>query len=162
MTLGLVFDTAVSSAARDDARWSGRPGRRTYVVLTDVEAVFRSLISVLGLRPIYHRKEARTDGQLFITVLAYLLAQFIRSQLKDKDIHDRWTGLREIFSVQRRVTAAFTRRNGRTLNVRKTTQAEPDLQRLYEALGIDASPGGMRKFVIAAPAPSDLPAATRL
>ena len=32
---------------------------RTYTMLTDLEAVFRSLKSELGLRPIYHQKEKR-------------------------------------------------------------------------------------------------------
>ena len=48
---------------------------RTYFTLTDLEAVFRSLKSELGLRPIYHHKPIRTEGHLFITVLAYQLVQ---------------------------------------------------------------------------------------
>ena len=48
---------------------------RTYITLTDLEAVFRSLKSELGLRPIYHHKTLRTEGHLFITVLAYQLVQ---------------------------------------------------------------------------------------
>ena len=43
---------------------------RTYTSLTDVEAVFRSLKSELGLRPIYHHQEQRADGHLFIAVIA--------------------------------------------------------------------------------------------
>ena len=43
---------------------------RTYATLTDVEAVFRSLKSELGLRPIFHHKQRRADGHLFISVLA--------------------------------------------------------------------------------------------
>jgi transposase len=39
-------------------------------MLTDLEAVFRSLKSELGLRPVFHHKEERADGHLFITVLA--------------------------------------------------------------------------------------------
>ena len=53
----------------EDALW------RTYTALTDVEAVFRSLKSELGLRPIFRRTHKRSDGQLFITVIAYLLVQ---------------------------------------------------------------------------------------
>ena len=34
---------------------------------TDLEAVFRSLKSELGLRPIHHRKPVRAEGHLFIT-----------------------------------------------------------------------------------------------
>lgn len=41
-------------------------------MLSDLESIFRSLKSELGLRPIFHLKEERSDGHLFITVLAYL------------------------------------------------------------------------------------------
>ena len=44
---------------------------QTYTMLTDLEAVFRSLKSELGMRPVYHHKEERAEGHLFITVLAY-------------------------------------------------------------------------------------------
>ena len=37
---------------------------RTYITLTDIEAVFRSLKSELGLRPIYHQKPIRAEGHL--------------------------------------------------------------------------------------------------
>ena len=35
-----------------------------YVQLTQIEAVFRSLKSELGIRPIYHQKEDRTDAHI--------------------------------------------------------------------------------------------------
>jgi len=35
-------------------------------MLTDLEAVFRSLKSELGLRPIYYQKNDRISGHLFI------------------------------------------------------------------------------------------------
>jgi transposase len=43
---------------------------RTYIMLTDLEAVFRCLKSELGLWPIYHSTEIRSGGHIFITVLA--------------------------------------------------------------------------------------------
>ena len=53
---------------------------RSYMTLTDLEAVFRSLKSELGLRPIYHHKEVRSDGHLYITVLAYHMVKFIHHE----------------------------------------------------------------------------------
>lgn len=120
---------------------------RTYTMLTDLEAVFRNLKSELGLRPVYHHKEERTEGHLFITVLAYQAVQALRHQLKAHGIHDSWRSLRETFSVQQRVTATFKQRDGRTLHVRKTTVAEPKLAKLYNALNISASPGGIQKLI---------------
>ena len=43
--------------------------------------------------------------------------------------------------------ATFTRKDGRTLHVRKTTLAESKLQALYDALSLSASPVGARKYV---------------
>lgn len=58
-----------------------------------------------------------------------------------------WTGLREALSVQRRVTARFTQKDGRTLNVRKATQSEPKLKAIYEAQGLPLLPGRTKKMV---------------
>jgi len=59
-----------------------------------------------------------------------------------------WTRLREILSVQRRITATFQQRDGYTMHVRKATVAEPALRRIYDALRIDASPGGVQKLMV--------------
>jgi transposase len=119
---------------------------RTYTLLTDLESVFRSLKSELGLRPVYHHQDDRADGHLFITVLAYQCVQFLRLKLKAAGIHDSWTTLRETLSVQRRVTTTFRQRDGRALHVRKATNAEPELMAIYRALGVNPEPGGTKKL----------------
>ena len=53
--------------------WDEETLSRTYTMLTDLESVFRSLKSELGLRPIYHHKEARVNSHIFITLIAYHL-----------------------------------------------------------------------------------------
>ena len=116
-------------------------------MLTDLESVFRSLKSELGLRPIYHSKEERVDGHLFITVLAYQCVQVLRTQLKKAGIQQRWSGLRDALSVQRRGTTSFRQRDGRTLNVRKSTVAEPELLPIYQALGVNTAAGGTKKLI---------------
>ncbi|MDX5929278.1 hypothetical protein SIL87_00650 [Acidiphilium acidophilum] len=59
-----------------------------------------------------------------------------------------WTRLREILSVQQRITATFQQRDGRTLHVRKATVAEPALRRIYDALELNAAPGGIQKLTV--------------
>ena len=57
-----VYSLRTNETDRDPERlW------RTYTRLTDIEAVFRSLKSELGLRPVYHSKPERAEGHLFIT-----------------------------------------------------------------------------------------------
>ncbi|MDP2788075.1 MAG: IS1634 family transposase [Pseudomonadota bacterium] len=121
---------------------------RTYSTLTDLESVFRSLKSELGLRPVFHSKEGRSDGHLFITVLAYQCVQVLRTQLKVAGINDSWTSLRQTLTVQRRVTTTLRRRDGRTIHVRKSTLAEPGLMAIYDALAINPAPGGTKKLIV--------------
>jgi transposase len=129
----------------NEVGWDEERLWRTYMMLTELEAVFRNLKSELGLRPIHHIKEKRSDGHLFITVLAYQCVQLIRRQLKAKGIDLGWRSLRNILSVQQRVTARFTQKNGKTLHVRKATQPEPELKAIYDALALQYLPGGTKK-----------------
>jgi hypothetical protein len=141
----------------NELTWDAPTLWRTYTMLTDLEAVFRSLKSELGLRPVFHHTEARTEGHLFITVLAYQMVQAIRRKLEEAGGQQNlagcpgvasWAGLREILAVQQRITATFRQRDGRILHVRKATVAEPALRKIYDALGIDAAPGGVRKRTV--------------
>jgi len=52
-----------------------------YVQLTNIEAVFRSLKSELGVRPIYHRLEQRADAHVLIAFLAYCLQVTLKNRL---------------------------------------------------------------------------------
>ena len=121
---------------------------RTYTLLTDLEAVFRSLKSELGLRPIYHQKEKRVDGHIFITLLAYHLVHTLRSQLKTKGIDDSWQTLRAKMENRQRVTVVLERKDGKTIHLRKATRAEPWQKAIYDALGIEAQPGPTLKTVV--------------
>jgi hypothetical protein len=130
-----------------ETTWDAAKLWHTYTMLTDLEAVFRGLKSELGLRPVFHHNQTRTEGHLFITVLAYQLVQAIRHKLKAAGQTLSWSRLREILSVQQRVTATFRQRDGRTLHVRKATIAEPALHAIYYALAINAAPGEIKKLI---------------
>jgi len=132
----------------NETGWDSEQLWRTYIMLTDLEAVFRSFKSELGLRPVYHQKELRVDGHLFITVLAYQFVQIIRRQLQEHGIQGRWSSLRDILSVQRRVTASFQRAEGGALHIRKATRPEPELAAIYQALNLDPLPGGVQKTTV--------------
>ena len=82
------------------------------------------------------------------TLLAYQLVQVLRTRLRHTGEHASWTTLRRILEGQQRITATFRRTDGRTLHVRKATLAEPPQQAIYDALGIDSSPGGIHKTLV--------------
>ena len=52
-----------------------------YVQLTQIEAVFRSLKSDRGIRPVYHQLEHRVDAHILIAFLAYCLQVTLKNQL---------------------------------------------------------------------------------
>ena len=120
----------------------------TYTMLTDLEAVFRSLKSELGMRPNFHQKEVRIEGHLFITLLAYHLVHTSRTQLKSQGIHDSWETIRRTLENQQRITVSLKRGDGKTVHVRKTTRAEPHQKAIYDALGISGKPGKVEKTIV--------------
>jgi transposase len=118
---------------------------KIYTMLTDLESAFRSLKSELGLRPIYHQKENRIDGHLFISVLAYHLLHVIRYQLKGQGIHANWQTLRELLSTQCRITTTARLKNGKVLQIRKTSSPDVNQSEIYKALNIATHPGKTEK-----------------
>lgn len=121
---------------------------RTYTMLTNLESVFRSLKTDLGLRPVYHQVERRVEGHLFISVLAYHFVHALRLQLKAQGIDDAWDTLRETLAGQQRITTTLLRRDGRVVHIRKATRPEPHQQKIAVMLGLAANPGGTHRAVI--------------
>lgn len=121
---------------------------RTYTMLTDLEAVFRSLKSELGLRPVFHQKTRRVSGHLFITLLAYHLVHSIRVQLKEKEIHTSWSDLRKQLQGQDRTTVTMKCQNGTTVHIRKSTRPEPRQQAIYGAMNLPWTPGRTIKRIV--------------
>jgi transposase len=121
---------------------------RTYTMLTDLESVFRSLKTDLGLRPVFHQVDRRVEGHLFISVLAYHFVHMLRLRLKAQGIDDSWSTLRETLAVQQRVTTTLQRRDGRAVHVRKATRPEPRHQKISAILGIAPNPGGTHRVLV--------------
>jgi transposase len=117
-------------------------------MLTDLEAVFRSLKSELGMRPVFHQITKRVTGHLFISVLAYHLVHSIRYRLKKTDITSSWSELRKQLTGQNRTTISMQCKNDDVVHVRKSTRPEPRQQMIYSALGISSYPGRTIKKTI--------------
>lgn len=119
----------------------------TYTMLTDLEAVFRSLKTELGIRPVFHQITKRVTGHLFLSVLAYHLVHSIRYQLKKTNITSSWSDLRKQLAGQNRVTISMQCKNHEVIHIRKSTRPEPRQQKIYSALGIDFHPGAIIKKI---------------
>jgi transposase len=129
----------------DITHWSESTLWHTYVMLTDLEATFRSMKTELGLRPVYHQKEERVTAHLFITLLAYHLVHTLRYQLKQQGIDLSWQSLRQIMSRQQRLTITMPTQDKAQLFIRITTEAETRQQKIYQALGMTADGLGKKK-----------------
>ena len=119
-----------------------------FAMLTEVEDAFRSMKSELGLRPVRHHKEKRSDGHLFITVLAYHVMHTIRMTLRAHDIHDNWTTVRKDLSTHVRISTTMKRDDGKVIHIRKSSRPEVLHSRIYDALGLGHRPGKTIKAIL--------------
>jgi len=119
-----------------------------FAMLTDIEDTFRSMKSELGLRPVYHQKEYRSDGHLFITVLAYHIVHAIRVQLRKQGIVHSWATIRRGLSTHVRITTTMKRDDGKVIHIRKSTRPEPFHRQVYDALHLSHRPGKTMKTII--------------
>jgi transposase len=111
-----------------------------YVQLTQIEAVFRSLKSELGIRPIYHQLEHRSDAHVLIAFLAYCLQVTLKNRLM---IHA--PGLTPTAALEKMATIQMVEVwvpliDGRWLMMPRHTQPEPDVQAMLNRLDITLPP----------------------
>ena len=119
-----------------------------FAMLTDIEDAFRSMKSELGMRPVYHQNENRSDGHLFITVLAYHIMHSIRVRLRAQGINDSWTTIRKGLSTHVRITTTMKRDDGKIIHIRKSSRPEMFHKRIYDALNLPPRPGKTVKAIL--------------
>lgn len=127
-----------------------------YVQLTQIESVFRSLKSELGIRPIYHQLEHRADAHVLIAFLAYCLQVTLKNRLM---IHAPGLTVAAVFSklaTIQMVEVWIPLLDGRWLVLPRHTQPERDVQALLEQIQITlpSQPPPRIKAGPAAPPPS--------
>lgn len=119
-----------------------------YNVLRRIEDAFRFMKSSLGLRPVYHQKEHRVDGHLWITILAYHLIHHCTHQLAQQKIDYQWQTVRNIMMTRVRVTMQAKTSEGKMLYHRSTTKAEGEQLEIYRILGLSSSILRSKKTVV--------------
>ena len=117
-------------------------------MLTDIEDAFRCMKSELGMRPIYHKKEERGDGHIFITVLAYHILHFVRMKLRQNEIYLSWSTIREHLSTHARIATTFKRKDGKMVHIRKSSTANLFQKKIYSTLNISCQPGKTLKTIL--------------
>jgi len=111
-----------------------------YVTLEGIEDSFRSLKSELGLRPVFHFKEARIKAHLFVSVLAYHLLCAIRHRLRCQGYLMRWATVRQRMCTHVLSTISMKTESGVTVSIRTPSSPEVFHRDIYRALGIRMNP----------------------
>jgi transposase len=118
-----------------------------YMTLTMVEAAFRSIKSDLGTRPFYHQGAERTEGHLFIAVIAYHLLCNIEYKMKQKDDYRQWQTIRADLVTHQRATIIITDKKDKIHHIRVSGQPEPEHKDVYDKLGIKVNKNMKRYFI---------------
>jgi hypothetical protein len=108
--------------------------------LTTVEDSFRSMKSELGLRPNYHKRDDTGTAHIFITVIAYHIIAGILKKLRANAINYSWRTIRNILSMQVRVTTSFNTEDKATMHIRTTTTPTLKQSNIYSKLGVVQKP----------------------
>lgn len=103
-----------------------------YVQLTQIESVFRSLKSELGVRPIYHQLERRADAHVLIAFLAYCLQVTLKNRLRIHAPGLTPAAVLEKLATIQMVEVWIPMRDGRWLVLPRHTQPEPDVRALLD------------------------------
>jgi len=107
-----------------------------YVLLTQVEAAFKSLKSDLAVRPVYHQLEHRVEAHIFVAFLSYCLMITLRQKLRyhasgltARDVLDK---LSTIIMIDVRIPTT----DGRMLEMRRHSQPEVEHQIILDRLNV--------------------------
>jgi len=111
-----------------------------YILLTQIEAAFKTLKSELGLRPIYHQVEKRVEAHIFVAFLAYALSVTLRQRLQPlaPGLTPR-AALEKLATIQM-LDVCFPTTDGRWLVMPRYTQPEPDQMLLLHQLHLSLPP----------------------
>lgn len=88
------------------------------------------------MRPVFHQKEKRVDGHLWITILAYTLIQDILYQLRTKGLTYNWDTIRTQFNNRVRVSMRAKTDSAVVVHLRTTTETERFHLQIYNAMNL--------------------------
>lgn len=105
-----------------------------YVQLTQIEAVFRSRKTDLGIRPIYHRLESRVDAHILVAFLAYCLQATLKNRLQIHAPGLTPTAVLEKLGTIQMIDVWIPTRDGRWLMLPRYTPPAQEVKVLLEQI----------------------------
>lgn len=119
-----------------------------YNIIREIEATFRVLKTDLDLRPIYHKKDENTMAHLHLGLLAYWLVNTVRHQLKKEGIHSGWREIVRTMNTQKAVTTLAQNNHEEVIMIRRCSEPNQPVRKLYDALKYKYAPFVKRKSVV--------------
>jgi hypothetical protein len=119
-----------------------------YNIIREIEATFRVLKTDLDLRPIYHKKDENTMAHLHLGLLAYWLVNTVRHQLKQEGIHSGWREIVRTMNTQKAVTTLAQNNHEEVIMIRRCSEPNQPVRKLYDALKYKYAPFVKRKSVV--------------
>lgn len=105
-----------------------------YNLTREIECTNRQLKTDLNLRPIYHKKDDRSDAHLFLGLLSYWIVNTIRYRLKQTGMTHYWTEIVRMMSTQKAVTTEATNALGEKVHMRLCSEPTKTANGIYERL----------------------------
>jgi len=139
---GVYFLRTSMEANQEESVW------QFYNTIREIEATFRTLKTDLALRPIYHKKDGSTMAHLHLGLLAYWVVNTIRHQLKRKDIHSGWREIVRTMNTQKAVTTLAQNIDDEVIMIRRCSEPNPQVRKLYDALKYKYAPFVKKKSVV--------------
>lgn len=119
-----------------------------YNVIREIESTFRVLKTDLDLRPIYHKNDDSTMAHLHLGLLAYWLVNTIRHQLKPHGINSGWREIVRTMNTQKAVTTLAQNQQDQVIMIRRCSEPNQNVRKLYDALKYKYAPFTKRKSVV--------------
>lgn len=131
---GEYFLRYTKNAISEDKIWDA------YNQTRDVEAVFRCLKTDLDIRPIHHQKDEFIESHIWLGILAYQVVNYIRTELKQRDINYSWSTIVEKMSSMQASIVSVNNDKQETLVMKLCTRPNVDQNKIFDALNFKARP----------------------
>lgn len=138
-----IDEEKVQREARFDGRWVLQTDTELtptqtalkYKELWMVEAIFRTLKSVLATRPIYHKCDETIRGHVFCSFLALVLLKELQARMEVRSWRTEWDRLKDDLDALEEITIQNA---GRTFVIRSRTRG--DAGQALQAAGVALGP----------------------
>ncbi len=138
-----IDEAKIEQEARFDGIWvlqtdaavTPKEGALKYKELWMVEALFRSLKSVVETRPIYHKCDETIRGHVFCSFLALVLLKELQARMEARGWRAEWSRLKADLDALEEITIENA---GRTFVIRSRTRG--DAGKALQAAGVALGP----------------------